>query len=142
MHISGLLALLLSSTLASAAPAARPSARPSPGKLEAGTPRVAANELALEVVEQRADESSSFGFVVPVDGSVEAWIDRGDDPRRCEVRVGRVRDGLLVKLACEGSPDRALKVEASRSLAPGKRTRIAEVRRPGGAKSQVFVTLQ
>ena len=32
--------------------------------------------------------------------------------------------------------------EASRSLAPGKRTRIAEVTRPGGAKSQVFVTLQ
>lgn len=142
MHLSGLLALLLSSTLAPATPAASSSARPSAGKLEAGTPRVTSHELALEVVERRADESSSFGFVVPVDGSVEAWIDRGDDPRRCEVRVGRVRDGVLVKLACEGSPDRALKVEASRSLAPGKRTRIAEVTRPGGSKSQVFVTLQ
>lgn len=138
MHLSGLLALLLSSTLSAATPASGSA----PGKLEAGTPRVGSTELALEVVEQRADTSSSFGFVVPVDGSVEAWIDRGDDPRRCEVDVSKIRDGLRVKLKCEGSPDRALKVEASRSLAPGKRTRIAEVTRPGGAKSQVFVTLQ
>lgn len=138
MHLSGLLALLLSSTLSAATPASRPSS----GKLEAGTPRVGSTELALEVVEQRSGDASSFGFVVPVDGSVEAWIDRGDDPRRCEVDVEKIRDGLRVKLECQGSPDRALKVEASRSLAPGKRTRIAEVTRPGGAKSQVFVTLQ
>lgn len=124
MHLSGLLALLLSSTHSAA------------------TPRVGSTELALEVVEQRSGDASSFGFVVPVDGSVEAWIERGDDPRRCEVDVEKVRDGLRVKLECQGSPDRALKVEASRSLAPGKRTRIAEVTRPGGAKSQVFVTLQ
>ena len=40
------------------------------------------------------------------------------------------------------SPERAPKLQATRSLTPGKRTRIAEVTRPGGAKSQVFVTLR
>lgn len=142
MHLSGLLALLLSSSLSATTPSSGSASGSASGKLEAGTPRVGSTDLALEVVEQRADKSSSFGFVVPVDGSVEAWIDRGDDPRRCEVDVSKIREGLRVKLRCEGSPDRALKVEASRSLAPGKRTRIAEVTRPGGAKSQVFVTLQ
>ena len=135
MHVSGLLALLLSSTLSATPTTAA-------GKREAGSPHVGSTELALEVVEQRADRTSSFGFVVPVDGTVEAWIDRGDDPRRCEVTVGQIREGLVVELSCDGSPDRALRVEAHRSLAAGKRTRIAEVTRPGGAKSQVFVTLQ
>lgn len=136
MIVSGLLALLLSSTL-SATPT-----RPAPKPAAAVPTRAAATELELEVVERSGAEPSSFGFVVPIDGSVEAWIDRGEDPRRCEVDVARANDGLLVKLDCSGSPDRALKVRATRSLTPGKRTRIAEVTRPGGATRQVFVTLQ
>ena len=133
MHVPGLLALLLSSTL---------SAAPASAKREVTTPRAASTEIALEVVEQRSDKPSSFGFVVPVEGTITAWIDRGDDPRRCKVEVDEARDAFVIKLECEGSPDRSLHVEAMRSLVPGKRTRIAEVTRPGGAKSQVFVTLQ
>ena len=91
-----------------------------------------------------ADETTgdpTGGMMFGPFGDIEALV-RCDQPRRCEVDVSKIREGLRVKLRCEGSPDRALKVEASRSLAPGKRTRIAEVTRPGGAKSQVFVTLQ
>ena len=135
MHVSGLVALLLSSTLSSA-----PSTAPS--KPDAARPRTASTEVELEVVEQRSGKASSFGFVVPIDGTVEAWIDRGDDLRRCEVEVAELRSAFLVKLRCDGSPDRALRVEATRSLVPGRRTRIAEVTPPGGAKRQVFVTLQ
>jgi hypothetical protein len=133
MHVSGLLALLLSSTL---------SAAPSSGKPVAATPRAASTEIALEVVEQRSGGSSSFGFVVPIHGMVEAWIDRGEDPRRCEVKAIELRGAFMVELRCDGGPDRALRVEATRPLVPGKRTRIAEVTRPGGTKRQVFVTLQ
>lgn len=132
MHVSGLLALLLSSSL-SAAPSVEPTA---------AKRRAPATEIALEVVEQGTGGASSFGFVVPLHGSVEAWIDRGDEPRRCEVEAVEVRDAFMVKLHCEGGPDRTLKVEATRSLVSGKRTRIAEITRPGGAKRQVFVTLQ
>ena len=138
MHVPGLLALLLSSTL-SAAPA---SAKREVTTPRAATPRAASTEIALEVVEQRSDKPSSFGFVVPVEGTITAWIDRGDDPRRCEVEADRADDTVRIKLRCDGSPDRSLRVEATRSLVPGQRTRIAEVTRPGGAKSQVFVTLQ
>ena len=133
MHVTGLVALLLSSSL---------SAAPASGKPAAATPKASATEIALEVVEQRSGGASSFGFVVPIHGSVEAWIDRGEEPRRCEVAADLVRDALMVKLHCEGGPDRTLKVEATRSLVPGKRTRIAEVTRPGGTTRQVFVTLQ
>lgn len=136
MYVSGLLALLFSSTLC-----ATPT-RSAPKPAAAVPSRALATEIELEVVERSGGKPSSFGFVVPIDGSVEAWIDRGEDPRRCEVDVERANDGLRVKLDCSGSPDRALKVQAVRSLTPGKRTRIAEVTRPGGAKSQVFVTLQ
>jgi hypothetical protein len=139
MHVPALLALLLS-TLSTASTSS--TAGPTSAKPEATTPRIAAAEIVLEVVEQRADKPSSFGFVVPVEGIVEAWIDRGDDPRRCEVEVDEVGDALRVKLHCDGSPDRSLRVEARRKLVPGKRTRIAEVTRPGGTKRQVFVTLQ
>lgn len=127
MHVSGLLALLLSSTLS-----ATPSAERS----------TAATELLLEVVELRAGDPTSFGFVVPIHGEVEAFVDRGDDPRRCEVQASRARDGLVVELRCDGGPDRALRVKATRALVPGKRTRIAEITHPGGTRRQVFVTLQ
>ena len=138
MHVSGLLALLLSSSLSATPTASTTGATRKP----TATSRAAATEIALEVVEQRAGDPTSFGFVVPIHGTVEAWVDRGDDPRRCEVEADQVRDGFIVKLRCDGSPDRALRVEATRTLVPGKRTRIAEVTRPGGAKRQVFVTLQ
>jgi hypothetical protein len=131
MHISGLLALLLSSAVSSSPKAEAP--KPS---------RAAATEIELEVVERRGGSPSSFGFVVPLDGVVDAWIDRGEDPRHCEVEAHTAHDGLMLKLHCSGSPERALRVEANRALTPGKRTKIAEVTRPGGAKSQVFVTLQ
>lgn len=131
MHIPGLLSLLLSSALSATPKAEAP--RP---------PRAAATEIELEVVERSGGKPSSFGFVVPLDGTVEAWIDRGEDPRRCEVQVHPAREGLRFALKCEGSRDHALRVEAIRTLTPGKRTRIAEVTRPTGAKSQVFVTLQ
>jgi hypothetical protein len=133
MHVTGLLALLLSSSL---------SVGPSSGKPTAAKPKASATEIALEVVEQGSGGASSFGFVVPIHGSVEAWIDRGEEPRRCEVEAIEVREAFMVKLHCEGGPDRTLKVEATRSLVPGKRTRVAEVTRPGGTKRQVFVTLQ
>jgi hypothetical protein len=135
MHISGLLALLLSSAL-SATPKAE---APKPPRTTAAA---SATELEIEVVERHGGTPSRFGFVVPIDGSVDAWIDRGDDPRRCEVDVDTTREGLQLELRCSGSPERALRVKARRTLAPGKRTRVAEVTRPGGAKSQVFVTLQ
>jgi hypothetical protein len=137
MHVTGLLALLLSSSLSAA-----PTAKPTAAKPTAAKPKAAATEIALEVVEQGSGGASSFGFVVPIHGSIEAWIDRGEEPRRCEVEATLVREELMVELHCEGGPDRTLKVEATRSLAPGKRTRIAEVTRPGGTKRQVFVTLQ
>lgn len=133
MHVTGLLSLLLSSTL---------SAAPSAGKPTTAKPRTPATEIALEVVEQRSGAASSFGFVVPIHGSVEAWIDRGEEPRRCEVEAIETREAFVIKLQCDGGPDRALKVEATRSLVAGKRTRIAEVTPSGGTKRQVFVTLQ
>jgi hypothetical protein len=135
MQITGLLALLLSTAL-SATPKAE---APKPTRAAAAA---TATEVEIEVVERRGGTPSSFGFVVPIDGSVDAWIDRGEDPRRCEVDVETARAGLQLELHCSGSPERALRVKALRTLAPGKRTRIAEVTRPGGAKSQVFVTLQ
>lgn len=140
MHVSGLLALLLSSTLS--APSAGP-ARTAPKPTASPAPHAAAaTEVELEVVERSGGKPSSFGFVVPLEGSVEAWIDRGDDPRRCEVKAHAVRDALQLELRCDGGPDRALRVAAIRTLATGKRTRIAEVTRPGGGKSQVFATLK
>ncbi len=132
MHVPGLLSLLLSSALASTPEA---SATPKPS-------RTPATELQLEVVEHGDGKPSSFGFVVPLEGAVEAWIDRGDDPRRCEVKAHPSRDRLQIELRCEGSRAHALQVEAVRALSPGKRTRLAEVTRPGGATSQVFVTLR
>src|SRR5690606_19166504 len=101
-------------------------------------------ELELEVVERSGSASSSFGFVVPVDGSVEASIARTGDPQRCEVSVHPVRAGLhlQLQLRCSGGPAHALHVEATRALAAGTRVRLAEVSQPGGARSQVFVTLR
>jgi hypothetical protein len=132
MHTSGLLALFLSSALSSTPKADAPTA-----------PRAAATEIDLEVVEHGGGKASSFGFVVPIEGSIEAWINRGEDPRHCKVHVNAAHKGLLrVELDCSGSGDRALQVKAIRTLSPGKRTRIAEVTRPDGAKSQVFATLQ
>lgn len=94
------------------------------------------------MVERAAGTTSSFGFVVPMDGSVQAFIDRSGDPQRCEVEVHPVHTGLRVKLRCDGSPVHSLRVEATRMLAAGKRIRLAEVSRPGGETSQVFVTLR
>lgn len=131
MHIPGLLSLLLSSALASTPKVDAPK-----------PPRAAATELQVEVVERSGSKPSSFGFVVPLDGAVAAWIDRDDDPRRCEVSTHPTRGSLRIALKCDGSRARMLEVEAVRSLAPGKRTRIAEVTRPGGGTSQVFVTLR
>ncbi len=131
MHIAALTSLLLASALSSTPTA--PTPKPA---------RAAATEIQLEVVERSGGKPSSFGFVVPLDGKVEAWIDRGDDPRRCEVHVHPVREALQVELKCKGSRAHDLQVAAVRSLVPGKRTRIAEVTQPGGATSQVFVTLQ
>jgi hypothetical protein len=53
-----------------------------------------------------------------------------------------VRTDLHVQLRCDGKPAHALQVEATRGLAVGKRIRLVEVSRPGGATSQVFVTLR
>ena len=137
MHTSGLLAMLLSSTLFATPKATAP-------KADAPTPSRSASttEIELEVVEGSGGKPSSFGFVVPIDGSVEAFVDRGDAPRHCQVEVDRVASGLRLELDCKGNPAQSLKVQATRTLAAGTRTRIAEVKRPGGAKSQVFVTLR
>jgi hypothetical protein len=140
MHLSGLLALLLSSTLASTSAAGPARSAPKP-EASPAPHATTATEIELEVVERSGKTPSSFGFVVPIDGEVEAWIDRDDDPRRCTVKAHTVREGLRIELRCDASPARALRVEATRTLTAGKRTRIAEVSRPGG-KSEVFATLK
>jgi hypothetical protein len=143
MYASGLLALLLSSALSSsAAGPARPAPRPATAAAPPATSSASATEVELEVVEHRGGKPTSFGFLVPIDGSVEAWIERDDDPRRCEVKAHETRRGLWMELRCDGSPDRTLRVTATRTLTAGKRTRIAEVTRPAGGKSQVYVTLR
>ncbi|MCA9707794.1 MAG: hypothetical protein KDK70_18225 [Myxococcales bacterium] len=155
MTFPGLSSLLLSAALTSTASpsaartsAASPSAaRSSAARSSAASPSAASpagrsTELQLEVVERRGGDTASFGFVVPTDGKLQAFIDRDGDPQRCEVEVHTTRAGLRMDLRCEGKPAHALRVEATRPLAVGKRTRLAEVTRPGGATSQVFVTLR
>jgi len=110
--------------------------------LAAPKPNTAATEVEIEVIERSGSGSSSFAFVVPLDGEVTAWIDKDDHARRCEMRVARVRQGLVLDLDCGGSPEHALEVQAIRPLTPGLRTRLAQVKRPGGTDRQVFVTLR
>lgn len=98
--------------------------------------------LEVEVVERRGAQPSNFGFVVPTDGKVEAWISGGDDARRCKVSAEPRRGGTHLDLRCDGGKEHELRVEATRGFAAGKRVKVAEVQRPGGAKSQVFVTLR
>lgn len=138
MHLLGLSSLVLSAALASAP--AKPGA-PAPSR--SATPSTSAStEIELEVVERSATSRSSFGFVVPIEGKVEAFIDRAGDPQRCEVEVHPVHTGLRLRLRCDGGPTRSLRVEATRALRPGARVRLAEVSQPGGATHQVFVTLR
>lgn len=137
MQFLGLPSLLISTALA-AGPTAGPTAVPT----TRAPSKVSSTELELEVVERSGGTSSSFGFVVPVDGKVEAFIDRDGDSQRCELEVHPIRASLRVKLRCDGKPAHALQVEATRALATGTRIRLAEVSRPGGATSQVFVTLR
>lgn len=113
----------------------------SPGSKRSSTPP-SSTEVKVEVVERDHGKSSRFGFVVPVDGAVEAWVARGDKPRHCEIEVGQARAKLALKLRCGGGKQQALRIEAKRALVPGQRTRLAEVTRAAGASSEVFVTLR
>lgn len=141
MHLLGLSSLVLSAALASA-PAKPGAPAPAPSRSSATPTPSASTELELEVVERSAASRSSFGFVVPIDGKVEAFIDRAGDPQRCEVEAHPVHTGLRLRLRCDGGPTRSLHVEATRALRPGARVRLAEVSQPGGATHQVFVTLR
>lgn len=106
-------------------------------------PSVQGAELAIEIVERGQGQPGRFGFVVPVDGRVEAWVGEGDAARHCKVKARPAgRDGQHLDLHCSGEKAHELRVEATRSFASGKRTKVAEVQRPGGSKSQVFVTLR
>ncbi|MEM7158663.1 MAG: hypothetical protein AAF799_37830 [Myxococcota bacterium] len=128
MTVLGTLSVLLSSALfATPKPAA---SGPSP------------TEVEVEVVEKGGATPSRFSFVVPIDGSVSAWVDRGDNGRHCKVGVDSVRAGLRLDLQCNGAAGQSLDVHATRSLKRGSRTRLAAIQRPGGAKRQVFVTLR
>jgi len=98
--------------------------------------------LEVEVVERRGAKPSSFGFVVPTNGKVEAWISSGDNARRCKVSAEPHRGGTHLDLRCDGGKEHELRVEATRGFVAGKRVKVAEIQRPGGSKSQVFVTLR
>ncbi|MCB9569209.1 MAG: hypothetical protein H6710_18680 [Myxococcales bacterium] len=105
---------------------------------EGGASAPAAHELEIDVVEA----SGRFGMIAPIDGKVEAWIETGDDARRCKVDVHPGRKGLHLELRCTGKKEHELVVEVTREFRAGERTRVAEVARPGGSKSQVYITLR
>ncbi len=131
MYAFGLSSALLTAALAS-----------TPTATVTTTHGVSSHRVELEVVEHSTKARSSFGFVVPTDGKVQAFIDRDGDPQRCELEVHPTRTALRLRLDCNGKPAHALEVEATRALSAGKRTLLAEVIRPGGKKSQVFATLR
>ncbi|MEX1367941.1 MAG: hypothetical protein AB1Z98_32730 [Nannocystaceae bacterium] len=130
MHIPGLLSLVAASALSSTPTAPKGTAAASP------------TEVALEVIERDGGKSSRFSFVVSTHGTIEAWLEEGDGARRCQVQVLPDRAGLQLDLECKGRGASTLRIETVRALVPGKRTRIAQVNRPGGSKSEVFATLR
>jgi hypothetical protein len=133
MPASGLTSLVFVSALLSVSP---------PEAAKKG-PSVQGAELAIEIVERGQGQPGRFGFVVPVDGRVDAWVGEGDSTRHCTVKTRPAgAEGQRVDLRCRGDKAHELRVEATRSFASGKRTMVAEVQRPGGSKSQVFVTLR
>ncbi len=99
-------------------------------------------ELEVEVIERRSAKPSSFGFIVPTDGKVEAWISGGENARRCKVVAEPRRGGTHLDLRCDGGREHELRVEVTRGFRAGHRIKVAEVQRPGGTRSQVFVTLR
>jgi len=132
MLLQGIISILLVTTLTTA-PGTRKSGPNSPNT---------ATELAIEVVDTNLKKVSRLSFVVSVDGSIEASI-AGDEGRRsCRVMADERHKKTHLKLRCDGGKGRLLNVEATRNLAMGKRTKVAEVQRQGGAMSQVFVTLR
>jgi len=133
MTAAGISSLVFISTMLSA-----PS--PSPAKVSKSSAKDA--EIKVEVVEQRGAKPVSFGFVVPTDGRIETWITSGDNSRRCKVSASPRNGATHLDLRCDGGKEHELRVEATRGFVAGKRVKVAEVQRPGGSKSQVFVTLK
>ena len=114
-----------------------------PGANPGGTSRSApGTEVEVEVVEEHRAKPSKFSFVLPTDGRIETWVVSGDRGRHCKVITEPRSAGVHLDLNCGGEKDHELRVEATREFKPGKRVKIAEVTRPGGARSQVFVTLR
>lgn len=128
MSVLGTLSVLLSSALFTAPTPATSTSSPT--------------EVEVEVVEKGGATPSRFSFVVPIDGMISAWVDRGDDGRHCKVGVDSIRSGLQVNLKCKGAAGQSLDVRATRNLKKGKRTRLAEISQPGGAERKIFVTLR
>ncbi|MEZ4384093.1 MAG: hypothetical protein R3A79_22360 [Nannocystaceae bacterium] len=133
MPASGLTSLVFVSALLSASPPAA----------SRGGDSAQGAELAIEIIDRGAAQPSRFGFVVPVDGRLDAWVGEGDVARHCTVQTRPAGSaGQHVDLRCRGDKAHEIRVEVTRGFASGQRTMVAEVQRPGGAKSQVFVTLR
>ena len=114
----------------------------SPAKGDSG--RARGTEVEVEVVDQNGARTSHFSFVVAVHGEVEAWISKAKDPRHCKLRSEPRHSSIHIDLHCDANRgDRhELHVVATRGLMLQERTMLAEIQQPGGAKSQVFVTLR
>lgn len=132
---SGLTSLVFFTAILSA-----PTSQPAKG----GNNSAQGTQVEVEVVELRGTRTSHFGFVVAVHGEVEAWISNEKDARFCKLKSEPQRSRIHLDLHCDGDRTNKYKlhVVATRGLKLQERTMLAEIQQPGGAKSQVFVTLR